>query len=67
MVTLFLLSSSLLFSLSLDPSYNNCQSRKTLDFITSQLLPDIGKGGKERQQLLWQTAKYSHPVRQEIP
>ena len=40
----------LLFILSLGPSYNNCQSRKTLDFITSQLLPDIGKGGKERQR-----------------
>ena len=40
----------LLFILSLGPSYNNCQSRKTLDFITSQLLPDIGKGGKERQK-----------------
>ena len=39
-----------LFILSLGPSYNNCQSRKTLDFITSQLLPDIGKGGSERQE-----------------
>ena len=39
-----------LFILSLGPSYNNCQSRKTLDFITSQLLPDIGKGGSEGQE-----------------